>query len=78
MSDLVAIGYAVIGAFLPLLGSGLIPNGIQRWAAALFAVIGLFVFFNHMTNDDPSSFSVGLGIGFLLATIKLATGLRFL
>lgn len=78
MSDIVSIGFFLLGGFLPLLCSGLIPNGYQRWAAAMFAAFGLFIFINHMTNSSPSSFSVGMSVGFLLATAKLATGLRFL
>jgi hypothetical protein len=78
MNDIVNAIFGIIGAFLPLLCSGLIPNGYQRWAAAMFAAAGLFVFAGHMTNANPSAFAVGMGIGFVLATAKLATGLRFL
>ena len=78
MSDLVNIAMAMLGGFLPLLFSGLIPNGYQRWAAAMFAGIGIFVFVSQMRAPEVSSFSVGMGIGFVLATAKLTTGLRFL
>lgn len=78
MSDLIAIAMALVGAMLPLFCSGLIPNGYQRWAAAMFAAVGIVVFVSHMTNPAPSPFSIGMSIGFVLATAKLATGLRFL
>ncbi len=78
MQDLFAIAIALVGIAIPLLGSAMIPNGIQRWAAALFAVIGLFVFFSYISAPSPSAFAVGLGIGFILATVKLTTGLRWL
>ena len=78
MSDLIAIAFALIGAALPLLCSGLVPNGEQRWAAAMFAAVGIVVFINQMGSSSPSPFSTGMGIGFVLATAKLATGLRFL
>jgi hypothetical protein len=78
MSDIFALLQGLLGAFIPLLGSAMIPNGSQRWGAAIFAAIGLFVFVNYIQNPDPPAFSIGLGIGFILATAKLATGIRFL
>src|SRR3546814_7008505 len=35
MKDIINVILGMIGAFLPLLCSGLIPNGYQRWAAAM-------------------------------------------
>src|SRR3546814_5478808 len=68
MKDVINVILGMIGAFLPLLCSGLIPNGYQRWAAAMFAAAGIFVFAGHMTNPNPSAFAVGMGVGFVLAT----------
>src|SRR3546814_9729124 len=68
MKDIINVILGMIGAFLPLLCSGLIPNGYQRWAAAMFAAAGIFVFAGHMTNPNPSAFAVGMGVGFVLAT----------
>lgn len=79
MDDIAAVLTALVGCIVPLIGSAMIPNGSQRWGAAIFAAIGLFVFINFMSShESPSAFAVGLGIGFMLSTIKLATGLRFI
>src|SRR3546814_14478775 len=75
MKDIINVILGMIGAFLPLLCSGLLPNGYQRWAAAMFAAAGIFVFAGHMTNPNPSPFAVGIDAGFVLATAKLTTGL---
>ena len=78
MNDIVAILIGLLGIVIPMTGSAMIPNGAQRWGAAIFALVGLFIFINYMHNPAPSAFAVGLGIGFILATAKLATGIRFL
>lgn len=78
MSDILTALIVLLGITLALLGSALIPNGLQRWGSAAFAVIGIAVFASYMTSENPSSFALGLGIGLILATFKLATGLRWL
>ena len=78
MQDIIAIVKTLVGIAIPLLGSAMIPDGLQRWGAAVFGAIGIFVFIGFVTGSEPSSFAIGLGIGMILATLKLATGLRWL
>jgi succinate dehydrogenase/fumarate reductase cytochrome b subunit len=78
MGDIFSFLQGLLGVVLALIGSAMIPNGSQRWGAAIFAAIGVFVFFNFLNNPAPAPFSVGLGIGLALASAKLATGIRFL
>ncbi|QAY80159.1 hypothetical protein [Sphingosinicella sp. BN140058] len=76
MTQIFSLALTVLGSILPLLGSAMIPNGSQRWGAAMFAAVGLFLFVGFV-SAPASSFMFGLCVGFLLATAKLATGIRF-
>src|SRR3546814_10430746 len=55
MKDIINVILGMIGAFLPLLCSGLIPNGYQRWAAAMFAAAGIFVFRSEEHTSELQS-----------------------
>jgi hypothetical protein len=66
----------LLGCALPLLLSALVPNGRQRWGAAVFALLGAGLFCG-LGADPATPFGGGLATGFILASAKLATGLRF-
>lgn len=76
-SQLLSIAVAIVGCLLPLILSGLIPNGFQRWAGAISCLIGS-AFLLGIAHFGSSYFNVGMGIGFVLAAIKLVAGIRFL
>jgi MFS-type transporter involved in bile tolerance (Atg22 family) len=75
--DLWAIFIFVVGAVLPLLGSAMIPNGRQRMAGAIFALIGIAVLVG-MVGNPSNAMRWGLSVGFILAATKLVAGIRFL
>ncbi len=68
----------LVSAVLPLILSGMIPNGKQRWAAAIFALLGIFIFGGYIQATETTPYALGLGIGFLIATVKLTTGIRLI
>lgn len=78
MEQLLNIPVILLGCFLPLLVTAMVPGGSQRMAAAIFALIGIGMFARFGATTEPSTFALGLAIGFMLATAKLATGIRFL
>ncbi len=67
----------LLGTCLPMLGSAMIPNGSQRWGAAVFSLLGIGVFIG-IGGTGATPLTTGIGTGFILASAKLATGLRFL
>jgi VIT1/CCC1 family predicted Fe2+/Mn2+ transporter len=76
-SEFGAIILFMLGAFLPLLASAMVPNGWQRIGGALFSVIALAVM-TGMLGGTANALRWGLSIGFSLAALKLTTGLRFI
>lgn len=66
-----------VGACLPMLGSAMVPNGSQRWGAAAFSLLGIGVLLG-IGYIGSTPFALGVGVGFMIASAKLATGLRFL
>jgi VIT1/CCC1 family predicted Fe2+/Mn2+ transporter len=76
MSEFGAILKFILGVFLPLLGSALVPNGWQRLGAALFALIAICVVTGMLGGSNPLRW--GLSVGFVLAATKLTAGIRFL
>lgn len=76
MSDLLEIGQFLLGAVIPLFLTLLVPPTSQRIGACIYALVGIALFVGLLT--DPSTFAIGLGVGFMLAASKLAFGLRFI
>lgn len=77
MTDIVAIAVFLVGCILPLLGSAMVPDRSQRLGAAAFSAIGIAITLGIAWNGS-TPFHAGLAVGFVLASIKLLTGLRFL
>jgi MFS-type transporter involved in bile tolerance (Atg22 family) len=75
--EFAAIGKFILGTIMPLIGSAMVPNGYQRWGAAIFSLIGIAILIG-LLRCGSSPFHAGLATGFVLASMKLATGLRFL
>jgi hypothetical protein len=67
----------LLGVVIPMLGSAMIPNGSQRWGAAIFSLLGIGLFLG-IGGYGANPLTIGMGVGFMLASAKLATGLRFL
>lgn len=76
MSQILSLLYGTFALCLPLIGTALVPNGYQRIGAAAFAVVGLGTLVSFFGAVEPSSFATGLMVGFILATLKLALGIR--
>lgn len=76
-AELWSIFVFVIGAILPLLGTAMIPNGGQRIAGAIFALIGIAVLAG-MVGHPSNAMRWGLSVGFILGATKLVAGIRFL
>jgi hypothetical protein len=71
------IGLFIFGCAIPLVGSAMVPNGWQRPGAAVFALISVGVFLGF--GADPATpIGAGIATGFVLASAKLLTGIRFL
>ncbi|AXK43716.1 hypothetical protein [Erythrobacter aureus] len=68
----------LITAALPMMLSGMIPHAKQRWAAAIFALLGALIFAGYINAAAPTPYAIGLGIGFIIATVKLTFGIRLL
>lgn len=81
IDNLVSEGSAILlfifGLVIPLILSGMVPNGYQRIGGAVCALLGIALAVG-MVGVDGNAIRWGLVTGFSLASIKLAAGLRFL
>ena len=72
-----SIGFFLLGIVLPLLLTAMVPNGLQRTGSAVLALLGIGILIG-LLRAGSTPFHAGLATGFVLASIKLLTGLRFL
>lgn len=76
-TKLFAVATGIFAVLLPLILSALVPHGFQRWGGAIFCLLGI-AFLCGLSQFSSTHFSIGMGIGFILASLKLITGIRFL
>ena len=72
-----SIGLFLVGTCLPLILTAMVPNGLQRMGSAVLALLGIGVLIG-LLRAGSTPLHAGLATGFILASIKLLTGLRFL
>jgi hypothetical protein len=77
MSQIVTGLLFMLGVIMPLIGTGMIPRGSQRMGGAVFALMGMGVIFG-IGGYGSTPISLGIGVGLMLGSAKLITGISFL
>lgn len=76
MGDLIQIGHFLLGTFIPIFLTLLVPPTAHRIGSCVYAAIGVAIFVGLLSSG--TSFAIGMATGFLLGATKMAFGLRFI